>query len=103
MEVRETVSEGSCASPCYLRFNINDYVRVRLTDHGRQVHRQSHHDFWTSIGRPVPEYHPPREDESGWSRWQLWQLMEAFGDHIGISLPNCFDLTIEIDESVLSK
>ena len=67
-----------------MNFNVNDYVRVRLTQVGR--------DHLARIKRP-----PPDEDESGWSRWQLWDLMHVFGARCfnGCSIP--FETSIEIE------
>lgn len=59
-------------------FNINDYVAVRLTDAGR-AHHKADFERRMSKAKLAFEYRPPVEDADGWSRWQLWALMEAFG------------------------
>ena len=82
-----------------MEFNINEKVRVKLTDHGRAVHADDHAAFWANTRLPLkkcPAYTPPKEDAEGWSEWQLWILMEAFGPHIHMGFPNCFETTIEI-------
>lgn len=59
------------AQPRHLDFNINHDVLVRLTDRGHRALRQ--------IGyRAMPLTSP-----EGLSRWQLWNLMNVFGPHIG--------------------
>lgn len=63
----------------YVNLNINDTVRVKLTDHGRKI----------GAGRFS-------EDENGWSQWQAWILMETFGQYIGLGLPNPFDVIIQV-------
>lgn len=76
-------------------FNLNDYVRVKLTDHGRALHRAEFDRlcaFWVDRGFPAPEdlvYRPVEEAEDGWSTWQLWDLMHTFGAHLynGCQLP----------------
>lgn len=65
-----------------MKFNINDTVRVRLTDYGRAALRG--------------EFKPPKQDEDGWSDWQLWALMQAFGDRVNVGFPLCFETEIEI-------
>ena len=56
--------------------------------------------FGEKVNHPnPPAYRPPDEDKDGWSRWQLWVLMETFGDVTGMSRPNCFDLNIEFETS----
>jgi hypothetical protein len=67
-----------------MKFNINENVRVRLTESGRRILLES--------GRSIP-----REDLNGWSEWQLWVLMEAFGPHLHIGvLPTPFETEIEL-------
>ncbi len=92
-----------------MKFNINETVRVRLTDYGRAVLR----DDWqstTNIYYASPEqrairgeYKPPKEDEHGWSEWQLWALMEAFGDHTGLGCRLSFETEIEIVGAEVAK
>lgn len=72
-------------------FNVNCNVKVRLTDLGRNVHRQRHTDLCG--GRDDIPY-SLREDEDGWSTWQMWSLMEAFGSHMGMTAPLVFETNI---------
>tara|TARA_R110000822_G_scaffold301108_1_gene424770 strand:- start:1651 stop:1896 length:246 start_codon:yes stop_codon:yes gene_type:complete len=73
-----------------LKININDYARVKLTDHGRAIHLKN-------LERYIDmEYMPPKEDSEGYSRWQLWQLMKDFGSHMGNGNPIPFETAIEI-------
>ncbi len=82
-----------------MKFNINDTVRVRLTDHGRAVHKADHYTFWAKFGGQLraPKYIPPVEDAEGWSKWQLWVLMNAFGSHLHIGFRRCFETEIELE------
>lgn len=88
-------------------FNINRYVCVRLTVHGREVHKQNHHDLYdqyarlittervpTPIGEWPPAYRAPKEEADGWSEWQAWDLMAEFGHVLGNGRKAPFDLTI---------
>lgn len=77
-------------------FNVNDKVKVKLTPHGRAVHAADHITFWASIDGVItpPAYAPPREDAEGWSEWQLWSLMAAFGQHMGPGNDLCFETDI---------
>jgi hypothetical protein len=85
-----------------VKFNINDTVRVRLTDYGRAVLRDDW-QFTTDVYYASPksrairgEYKPPKEDAHGWSEWQLWALMEAFGEYTGQGFSLSFETEIEI-------
>lgn len=79
-------------------FNMNESVRVRLTDLGREALRRQHFDLYASIGKTrPPEYRPPREDANGWSTWQLWSLMHDLGHlcYMGGGLP--FETNIQFE------
>lgn len=80
-----------------VKININHTVRVKLTDLGRELHRKDHKDFWTANGRPDMKYFPPVTDADGWSRFQLWSLMQYFGKHLSLGVVLPFDPEIEYD------
>lgn len=68
------------------RLNINDWVWVRLTARGRDIDRAAHE----RLRAVAPSIGPYTSDEKGgWSRWQLYRLMYAFGEDccIGADLP----------------
>jgi hypothetical protein len=81
-----------------MKFNLNEHVRVQLTDFGRAMHRKRWDDFRKE--RPWlkdKDYQPPVEDKNGWSTWQLWILMREFGPVISLGASEFpFDLDIEI-------
>ena len=79
-----------------MEFNVNEKVRVILTDHGRAMHRADHEKFWLSVRLEVPPYTPPKEDADGWSEWQLCELMEAFGPHTHLGSKICFETTMNM-------
>lgn len=61
-----------------IKYNINDKVRVRLTDVGRQIYREE----CNALRRAVPSYNVSGsvpEDSEGWSTWTMWELMRLFG------------------------
>lgn len=82
-------------------FNMNDYVFVRLNDHGRAILREKQ----SEILRAHPEMKDgsafsgdavPPEDEDGWSRWQMWRLMGTFGQHIYLGCDPPFEIVIRL-------
>jgi len=82
-----------------MKFNINDEVRIKLTDEGRERHRAQHDALMNRIPASARfDYRPPVEDSEGWSKWQLWVVMETFGPHTHLGSRNCFDTTIEIPD-----
>ena len=72
----------------FTEFNINDNVWVQLTPLGHQIHKRRQEDLKARIasqgGVYSFSYHPVEEDVEGWSKWQLWVLMETFGEHHGM-------------------
>ena len=78
-------------------FNLNDKVRVKLTERGRAALEADHIAFWASVvGRAMP-YTPPKEDADGWSEWQLWSLMSALGNHLKIGFSSVMETTIQFE------
>jgi len=85
-----------------MNFNINDYVSVRLTTHGQRVYaayktKQDADIRAAGVEPDWPDRHP--ETPSGWSQWQLWELMMIFGPHLSHGGPLMFNTTIIIPES----
>jgi hypothetical protein len=79
-------------------FNINEYVKIKLTPKGKEILKKQHDAFTTSWEIGLPSEFKINEDEDGWSEWQLWNLMQVFGEHLfnGAEVP--FETTIEIVE-----
>ncbi len=95
LAAREKPTEEKPSKPKVI--NLNDSVRVKLTDHGRAVHAKDHADCWGSAGVIRP-YTPPKEDADGWSKWTLWVLMQTFGPHTYLGGRPCFEADIEVVE-----
>lgn len=97
--MRSSAREPSHAASVKLEeFNINDYVSVKLNDAGREILRQDHEAF----RRMVPNtraFVPPEEDEDGFSRFQLWDLMHKFGPHISLGRIPPFETTIRFSSA----
>lgn len=91
-------SRNTCEGKAGLmRFNVNDHVKVRLTERGRTLLRKNHDKLFA----PVPpaarmEFFLPEEDAEGWSEWQLWCLMQEFGPHMHMGFDPPFETTIEL-------
>lgn len=72
-------------------FNINEHVWIKLTDAGRKHHRERDRARY-----PMLDYSAPVESEDGWSRWQLWHLMQVFGEAIYMGGTAPFETTIRL-------
>ena len=76
-----------------IEINLNDVVRVRLTDYGRALHRKNYDRLMAelvALPRQSP-YVPPKEDADGWSEWTLWVLCEEFGRHFVMGMNTPFE------------
>lgn len=79
-----------------MKFNINNTVRVKLTERGRQLITQNHKAL---LGKTLAKEYPRIIKETdGWSDWALWSLMTEFGQHIHMGGPLLFETEIEIPE-----
>jgi hypothetical protein len=79
----------------FVDFNVNETVRVKLTERGLQTLRERHDE----IARQYPafgSFKPPKTDADGWSEFQLWSLMRSLGPHILMGGPTLFETTIQI-------
>jgi len=81
-----------------MKFNINNYVRVRLTETGKKELIRQAKKFRKDFPSVKNTYILPKEYGGGWSRWQLWTLMDTFGSvmHMGFDPP--FETDIEMEE-----
>jgi len=77
-----------------MKFNINEFVKVKLTDHGRQQYIEWYFSLYK--GNPPYSFIPMEEDENGYSKWQMWKLMQVFGANISIGCILPFETEIII-------
>lgn len=71
----------------------NAFVRVKLTEHGKMVLRRKHEEIRAFARVPAAMLGDgvPHEDEHGWSKWNLWWLIQAFGGDVSAGSPFPFD------------
>lgn len=80
-----------------MKFNVNHMVKVKLTEQGRR-HIRTNHELLYHNWRVPPPYPTIEEDADGWSKWQLWRLMQEFGRYITMGFDAPFETEIEIIE-----
>ena len=74
--------------------NLNEYIKVKLTDKGKEIYRNHYHDI-------DDEYVPTLDtDKEGYYKFQLWEFMQIFGEHfhMGGGLPCETNVKIQIRE-----
>ena len=95
---RKRRSSLAACSAGFAEFNINNYVQVRLTDHGRKCLRENYDALAANFGGKLPfAFRLPAEDKEGWSRWQAWDLFSQLGKNAGIGCHLVFETTIRIE------
>lgn len=81
-----------------MKINLNDIIRVKLTDHGKDIYFHQNDDLikrGVRINRSMP-----KEDADGYTKFQLWHFMELYGSYIGMAKENVIlPLDIYIGES----
>ena len=91
------------------RLYWNDKVKVKLTDHGKDIYYHRFDGLTSTVAnvhgaRPILEPSYPKVDEDGYSTFQLWHFMEIFGKHIGMAKPNVVEgISFYIDDDDLME
>lgn len=80
-----------------ISININETVKVKLNDHGRKILRSNHDQFVKDCPSYTHKYQEPKTDDDGYSRFQIHELMNAFGNHMvnGCKMPFHCEIVIE--------
>ena len=86
----------------YLKFNLNDYVFVKLKDEGFKhlVEFYSSVPFPASMAYILDEaYYRDKVDAEGYYRFQLHEFMETFGSVWSQKYPKMFDMDVRFESS----
>lgn len=71
--------------------NVNDEVLVKLTPYALTIMVENHFKLFNGA-RYAPRFEAPAADAEGWSRMQLWRVMQEFGSAMYNGNPNqCFE------------
>ena len=84
--------------PEAIHINLNDPIKVKLTDWGKEIYYHQYDQTNKFVGKEICKPSFPKEDENGYTEFQLWCFIELYGPYIGITLPNVIqplDLIIE--------
>ena len=71
-----------------IRINLNEKIKVKLTDWGKEIYYHQYDRTNQIAGRTICKPKFPKEDENGYTEFQLWGFIELYGEHIGVTLPN---------------
>ena len=84
----------------YQDFNINDCVKVKLTEKGKRIYYHQHDELNNEILKYGGSLISPIElkyDDEGYVKFQMWHLMEVFGKHLRLGCDTPFETTIKLE------
>ena len=79
------------AEPESIRINLNEPIKVKLTDLGKEIYYHQYDKINQIAGREICKPKFPKEDENGYTEFQLWCFIELYGEHMGMTLPNVIE------------
>lgn len=82
-------------------FNINNYVRIKLTPLGMKILKEKHKEL-RKYDKGVGKFVPSEQDEDGYCSMQLWQVMAIFGAYMNAYDDAPFNMDIRIDDKYLT-
>lgn len=74
-----------------MRLNLNDSIKVKLTEHGKDIYYHQYDRLNNAFGKQLCKPSMPKVDEDGYTTFQLWCFMELYGVHMGMTLPNVIE------------
>lgn len=62
--------------------NINDIIKVKLTDRGKDIYYHLYDNFNKQCGFEVIKPSWPMVDDDGFTKFKLWYFMYIYGPHL---------------------
>ena len=90
-EVRDRINALPTVQQEPIRINLNEPIKVKLTDWGKEIYYHQYDRTNRIAGREICKPKFPKEDENGYTEFQLWCFIELYGKHMGMILPNVIE------------
>ena len=85
-----------------VKVNLNDFVRVKLTDLGKDIYYHRFDDLIEKYPKMNVLPKMPEVDEDGLTSIQLWDFIQLYGEYIGMAKPNVIEpLDVYINAEVM--
>lgn len=78
--------EKDTTEPKEIVLNLNDIIRVKFTDYGKDIYYHQYDDL-IKVGFKITRSYP-QVDDNGYSTIQLWPFIQTFGPYIKIGMTN---------------
>ena len=77
-----------------VRINLNEYVKVKLTDYGKEIYYHQFDDLHNMLSKKLgyrtevfkPQF--PKVDKQGYTTFQLYRFMNLYGKYLEVGKPN---------------
>ena len=69
-----------------MKVNLNNNIKVKLTSAAKTYLANRH----ARLFGKYPRFSLPKEDEEGYSKWQLWDFIGHFGDAMQFPTLTCY-------------
>jgi len=69
-----------------MKVNLNNNIKVKLTSAAKTYLANRHARLFGNY----PRFSLPKEDEEGYSEWQLWDFIGHFGDAMQFPTLTCY-------------
>lgn len=71
--------------------NLNDFVKFKLTDKGKDIYYHQYDEINALWGRQIAKPHYPKTDANGYTEMQLWDFMRLYGEHMDMGMENVIE------------
>ena len=90
-DIAEMIANMPPVQPEPIRINLNEPIKVKLTDWGKEIYYHQHDRLNQIVGREICKPQFPKEDENGYTEFQLWCFIKLYGKHIDMTLQNVIE------------
>lgn len=73
-----------------VKINLKEKIKVKLTDYGKVVYYKRLEELNRKLGS-IFKLCLPKEDEEGYTTFQLWVFMETYGQYMNMTTPNVIE------------
>lgn len=91
IESIETVKDVPSAEKTANKININEYVKVKLTDYGKEIFYHQYDDLNKFYGKEIIKPSYPTVDSDGYTSFQLWCFINLYGRYIDMGVQNVIE------------
>ena len=73
--------------PDEIKINLNDFIKVKLTETGKEIFNHRFDDLNKKLGKEVYKNISLKVDENGYVEFQLWDFMQIYGSYMYMAGP----------------